>query len=204
MTDLMDTARPVAEPAAGEEPGLAGVLEALRLAAIRMLASAPRAPHRLRLEAAGVSVELGWPETAAAERFGLAPAPRDEVLALLGGSAPAMNPLPENGSHHRGNDNGRADGALLTEPRLPATDPDVHCVCAPTVGTFYRAAEPGSKPFVAVGDLVTVGQQLAIVEAMKLMIPVEADRAGRVREILATDATAVEYGERLIAIDHLG
>ncbi|NIJ11901.1 acetyl-CoA carboxylase biotin carboxyl carrier protein [Saccharomonospora amisosensis] len=70
---------------------------------------------------------------------------------------------------------------------------------APTVGVFYRAPEPGATPFVSVGDTVTAGQQVGIVEAMKLMIPVLADRAGRVTEILVPDATPVEYGEPLLA-----
>ncbi|HWB36316.1 MAG TPA: biotin/lipoyl-containing protein [Rugosimonospora sp.] len=170
-----------AGPATTGQPALDAVLEALRLAALRMLASAPHLPHRLRLEAAGVAVQLDWPS---------APPP-------LEAHAPrAMaNPLPDHGFDHP-----RANGNARTDNPVPLPEPDLHSICAPTVGTFYRAPEPGAKPFVAVGDLVVPGQQLAIVEAMKLMIPVEADRAGRIREILATDATAVEYGERLITI----
>ena len=71
---------------------------------------------------------------------------------------------------------------------------------APLVGTFYRAAQPGSKPFVEVGDHVEPGAQVAIVEAMKLMNPVEADRSGRIAAFLSPDGTAVEYGQPLIAI----
>lgn len=73
-------------------------------------------------------------------------------------------------------------------------------VCAPTVGVFYRSPEPGAKPFVDEGDAVRAGQQVAIVEAMKLMIPVEADRPGRIVEVLQPEAASVEYGERLFAI----
>jgi acetyl-CoA carboxylase biotin carboxyl carrier protein len=70
-------------------------------------------------------------------------------------------------------------------------------LCAPTVGTFYVAAEPGAAPFVAEGDLVRAGQQVGIVEAMKLMIPIEAERDGQVVAVLATNGSPVEYGDRL-------
>jgi acetyl-CoA carboxylase biotin carboxyl carrier protein len=73
-------------------------------------------------------------------------------------------------------------------------------ICAPLVGTFYRAAQPGGKPFVKVGDHVEPGHQVAIVEAMKLMNPVEADRSGCVAEFVLPDGAAVEYGQPLIAI----
>ncbi|MEO3930635.1 biotin/lipoyl-containing protein [Micromonosporaceae bacterium B7E4] len=93
-----------------------------------------------------------------------------------------------------------------TLPAVPATvDPltvpeDRHCVGAPTVGLFYRAPEPGAPPFVTVGDLVRPEQQVGIVEAMKLMIPVVAERGGRVLEIVKDDGAPVEYGEGLIVI----
>jgi acetyl-CoA carboxylase biotin carboxyl carrier protein len=73
-------------------------------------------------------------------------------------------------------------------------------ICAPLVGTFHRASQPGGKPFVELGDHVEPGRQVAIIEAMKLMNPVQADRPGRVAEFLVPDGTAVEYGQRLIAI----
>ncbi|WP_326645685.1 acetyl-CoA carboxylase biotin carboxyl carrier protein [Streptosporangium sp. NBC_01755] len=82
---------------------------------------------------------------------------------------------------------------------VPEAD-DSHHVCAPTVGTFYRAPEPGAPPFVGVGDTVEKGRQIGIVEAMKLMNPIEADRPGRVVEILASDGVPVEYGQPLFAI----
>lgn len=86
---------------------------------------------------------------------------------------------------------------------VPAATPAMH-VCAPTVGTFYHAPEPGAAPFVTVGSVVSVGQQVGIVEAMKLMLPVEADRAGRVVEILAENGASVEYGQRLLALEPAG
>jgi acetyl-CoA carboxylase biotin carboxyl carrier protein len=72
---------------------------------------------------------------------------------------------------------------------------------AEMVGTFYHASEPGAKPFVAVGDLVEPGQQVGILEAMKLMTPVKAGLCGRIAEILVADGEAVEYGQPLLAVE---
>ncbi|MFI7070014.1 acetyl-CoA carboxylase biotin carboxyl carrier protein [Micromonospora sediminicola] len=82
-------------------------------------------------------------------------------------------------------------------------DPARHVVRAPTVGVFYRAPEPGAKPFVTEGDIVQPGQQVGIVEAMKLMIPVHADAHGTVTEVLRADGAPVEYDEPLIALSPL-
>jgi acetyl-CoA carboxylase biotin carboxyl carrier protein len=71
---------------------------------------------------------------------------------------------------------------------------------AQAVGVFYRASEPGAKPFVSEGDRVRLGQQVGIIEAMKLMIPVEADAEGVVVEVLKADGEPVEYGEPLFAL----
>jgi acetyl-CoA carboxylase biotin carboxyl carrier protein len=68
------------------------------------------------------------------------------------------------------------------------------------VGTFYRAASPGAKPFVEVGDTVQVGDTLCIIEAMKLMNEIEADKAGVVKQILAENGQPVEYGQSLVVI----
>ncbi|RKN40590.1 acetyl-CoA carboxylase biotin carboxyl carrier protein [Micromonospora endolithica] len=83
----------------------------------------------------------------------------------------------------------------------PAAPVHALAVRSPVVGTFYRAAEPGAAPFVAVGDVVRPGQVVGIVEAMKLMNEVTADRAGRVVEVLAGDGQPVEYDQPLLALD---
>jgi len=75
-----------------------------------------------------------------------------------------------------------------------------HFVKSPMVGTFYRAASPGSKPFVEVGDSVQVGDTLCIIEAMKLMNEIESDKAGVVKQVLAENGQPVEYGQPLIVI----
>jgi acetyl-CoA carboxylase biotin carboxyl carrier protein len=84
----------------------------------------------------------------------------------------------------------------------PVVEPEVpgHQVRSPSVGTYYRAPEPGKPPFVREGDVVRVGQQVAIVEAMKLLLPVEADRAGRVVAVLKSDGDGVEYDEPLLVL----
>jgi acetyl-CoA carboxylase biotin carboxyl carrier protein len=78
--------------------------------------------------------------------------------------------------------------------------PGTAVVRAPLVGTLFVAPAPGADPFVAVGDQVTRGQQLAIVEAMKLMNPVSADVAGTVLEVLADDGASVEYDQPLLLL----
>jgi acetyl-CoA carboxylase biotin carboxyl carrier protein len=74
-------------------------------------------------------------------------------------------------------------------------------VTSPMVGTVYIAAEPGAAPFVSVGDKVQAGQTLVIVEAMKVMNPIPAPRAGTVTRILVRDRQPVEFGEPLLILD---
>ncbi|MDG4797257.1 acetyl-CoA carboxylase biotin carboxyl carrier protein [Micromonospora sp. WMMD1082] len=101
----------------------------------------------------------------------------------------------------------RAGGATAPAPIPPSAGPPSAepatrtAVRSPMVGTFYRAAQPGAAAFVAVGDLVRPGQVVGIVEAMKLMNEVTADRAGRVTEVLVADGQPVEYDQPLVALD---
>ncbi len=90
------------------------------------------------------------------------------------------------------------------QPAQPAKaeGPDLtNAVTSPMVGTAYLAAEPGSDPFVGVGDQVTEGQTILIIEAMKTMNQIPAPRAGRVRAILVENAEPVEFGEPLMIIE---
>jgi len=84
-------------------------------------------------------------------------------------------------------------------PVVPAAA-EGHVIKAPMVGTFYRAAAPGSASFVEVGDAVQPGDPLCIIEAMKLMNEIEADQAGIVKAILVENGQAVEYGQPLVII----
>ncbi len=76
-----------------------------------------------------------------------------------------------------------------------------HPVASPMVGTFYRAPSPDAHPFVEVGSTVSVGDPLCIIEAMKMLNEIEADRAGVVRAILKENGQPVEYGETLFIIE---
>lgn len=79
--------------------------------------------------------------------------------------------------------------------------PDPGMVPSPMVGTVYLSPEPGAAAFVKVGDTVTAGQTLLVVEAMKTFNPVPAPRAGKVKQILVTDAQPVEFGEPLLILE---
>ena len=79
--------------------------------------------------------------------------------------------------------------------------PSGHQVKSPMVGTFYRASSPGAKPFVEVGNQVSAGDTLCIIEAMKMLNEIEADKSGVVRAILKDNGEPVEYGEALFVIE---
>ena len=89
------------------------------------------------------------------------------------------------------------------ETPIPFT-PDIemvgYVVTAPMVGTFYRSTSPTDPPFVQPGDRVEAGQLIGIIEAMKIMNEITADRSGTVLEVIADNATAVEYGSPLIRL----
>ena len=72
---------------------------------------------------------------------------------------------------------------------------------APLVGTLYRRSAPDAEPFVSPGDIVSPGDTLCIIEAMKVMNEINAEEAGRVRRVLADDGEAVEYGQPLFVFD---
>ncbi len=78
---------------------------------------------------------------------------------------------------------------------------DGHIVSAPMVGTFYGAPSPDSEPFVKVGQVVSDGDPLCIIEAMKIMNPIEADRAGTITAVLVENGNPVEYEQPLFVID---
>ena len=82
-------------------------------------------------------------------------------------------------------------------PEVPA----LHAVKSPMVGTFYRSSAPGAKSFVEVGDTVKVGDTICIIEAMKILNEIEADKAGKVVQILCENGQAVEYGQSLLTIE---
>lgn len=90
--------------------------------------------------------------------------------------------------------------AALAQEALPAESTS-HSVKSPMVGTFYRSASPGAKPFVEVGSVVKEGETICIIEAMKILNEIEADKSGTVSKILCENGQAVEYGQPLYLID---
>ena len=91
---------------------------------------------------------------------------------------------------------GAAAGESAAKPK-----PNEHVITAPMVGTFYGSPSPGAKPFVEIGDEVKVGQVLCIIEAMKMMNQIEADRAGRITSIMARNGDPVEFGQPLFVVE---
>jgi acetyl-CoA carboxylase biotin carboxyl carrier protein len=90
--------------------------------------------------------------------------------------------------------------APVPTPAAPAA-PTGHIVKSPMVGTFYRASAPGAKSFVEVGQQVKEGETICIIEAMKILNEIEADKSGTVTQILCENGQAVEYGQPLFTIE---
>jgi acetyl-CoA carboxylase biotin carboxyl carrier protein len=84
---------------------------------------------------------------------------------------------------------------------LEAALPEGHIVTSPMVGTYYQSSSPGAKPFVTLGQPVQPGDTLCIIEAMKILNQIEADRAGIVRAMLIEDGHPVEFGQPLFVIE---
>ena len=95
--------------------------------------------------------------------------------------------------------NNAAIGTVVSETENLEAHPGA--VKSPMVGTAYLQAEPSSPSFVKVGDKVTVGHTLMIIEAMKVMNPIKADKSGTVSQILVDDAQPVEFGDVLVVIE---
>ena len=97
-----------------------------------------------------------------------------------------------------------APGVALPAAAAPAPVEPVepgHLVKSPMVGTFYRASSPGSKPIAEVGQAVKEGESICIIEAMKIMNEIEADKSGTVTRILCENGQAVEFGQPLFIIE---
>ncbi len=176
---------PIAGSGAAELSALSGEVESL----IRLITATD--VSELQLESGGLKILIrrGAP---AAVPAGAAP-----VLMVPAGAAPTplvLPTAPAPAAHlpampgHGGN------------PAAPTLAAGEHLVTSPMVGTFYAAPAPQEPAYVAEGDEVAVGQTVGIVEAMKMMNPIEAEVAGRVTRVLVRDAQGVEYGQPLIVI----
>lgn len=96
--------------------------------------------------------------------------------------------------------------AAAPAPATPATDAapkqaSGHALRSPMVGTFYRSPAPGAASFVEVGQSVSAGETVCIIEAMKMMNQIEADKSGTIKQILIEDGEAVEFDEALFIIE---
>jgi acetyl-CoA carboxylase biotin carboxyl carrier protein len=91
--------------------------------------------------------------------------------------------------------------AAAPAPVAAPAEPVGHTVKSPMVGTFYGAASPGAKPFAEVGTVVKEGQPICIIEAMKIMNEIEADKSGTVTKVMCENGQAVEFGQPLFIIE---
>ncbi len=110
----------------------------------------------------------------------IAPAPMMAAAPPVEAAAPAPAPTPE-----------------ATDPEIPSG----HRVTSPIVGTFYSSPSPGVKAFVEEGQRVNAGDTLCIIEAMKIMNQIEADKAGTVKAVLVENGQPVEFGQPLVVIE---
>lgn len=94
-----------------------------------------------------------------------------------------------------------AAAAPAAEESSADTTPSGHSVNSPMVGTFYTAASPGAKKFINVGDSVNEGDTICIIEAMKILNQIEADKSGVVKAILLENGQPVEFGQPLVIIE---
>jgi len=94
--------------------------------------------------------------------------------------------------------------SAVAEPAAAALEEEGYLVSAPMVGTFYSSSSPGAAPYVQVGDRVSEGDTLCIIEAMKMMNQIEADVSGTIKSIRVQNGDPVEYGQTLFVIDQRG
>jgi acetyl-CoA carboxylase biotin carboxyl carrier protein len=134
----------------------------------------------IEVEHVGLKIRVARELTVAPTAYVTAPAP---VAAPFAAPAPAAAPV--------------AEAAAAPAPAAVRGD----AVKSPMVGTAYLSPQPGADAFIKVGDTVSAGQTLLIVEAMKTMNPIAAPKAGKIVEILVADAQPVEFGEPLVVIE---
>ena len=155
----------------------ASAAEHLARTATRLVRMVDTPLSRVRIQQGDTVVELEWPRAVAPAAAAASVEPPGAVQA----SPPDQ----------------RADGAATAD----TPDRRRFHITAPMVGNFYHAPDPGAAPFVQVGDLVERGQHIGIVEAMKLMNPIQAEQPGRVVEVLVGNGHPVEYDQPLVALE---
>jgi acetyl-CoA carboxylase biotin carboxyl carrier protein len=142
--------------------------------------------------------ELEITEADGKVRIVKAGAPNMTMMAAPGYSMqPTGMPMPFAGHDSAQGSTGLQGAAAVAVSEEPAG----HAVKSPMVGTFYRSGTPGAKPFVEVGSQIKEGETICIIEAMKIMNEIEADKTGTVSHILVENGHAVEYGQPLFVIE---
>ncbi|MES0326696.1 MAG: acetyl-CoA carboxylase biotin carboxyl carrier protein [Gammaproteobacteria bacterium] len=138
------------------------------------------------LEESGIAeIEINeGEESVRISRYGSSPAPAAPVQYA---AAPAAAPI--------------AAAAPAADESSDSAIPSGHAVKSPMVGTYYSAASPGAKNFVNVGDIVAEGDTVCIIEAMKILNQIEADKSGVVKAILLENGQPVEFGQPLVIIE---
>ncbi len=158
-------------PMEPDEPGDADAVCAL---ADKLARAVPGPLSRLVVRAGSASVELEWAVATPA------------AAAAVTGTAAAAPGIPSE---------------PVADPAMDLAQSGLLELGAPLVGTFYRSPEPGAPPFVNPGDLVSPGQQVAIIEAMKMLISVTAEEHARVADVLVADGCPVEFGQPLMLLE---
>lgn len=168
------TPEPFADGADGTDPR---TLDELYRVVEGLVRVSGRSPKHVSVRLADASIDVEW-EQEGAPAAGPGTAVPDAPAGVRSADAPASD--------------GDEQGAPVK---------DALTITSPLVGTFYHSPEPGAHPFVSVGQDVDAGQQVGIVEAMKLLIPVVSERAGRVTRVLVSNAERVEYDQPLLLLE---
>jgi acetyl-CoA carboxylase biotin carboxyl carrier protein len=123
-----------------------------------------------------------------------------KVRIVKGGGASAQPFAPQ--THQLpGSPTLAAPAPMPSAPAPVTAAPAGHMVKSPMVGTFYRSASPGAKPFVEIGSQVKEGETVCIIEAMKILNEIESDKTGTITQILCENGQAVEYGQPLFVVE---
>ena len=124
----------------------------------------------------------------------------EEKVRISRGVSGTAHVVPQPGAAYAPALQPAAAAAVSSAESAPPAEQEGHVVKAPMVGTFYRASTPGGKPFVEIGQAVKAGETICIIEAMKLLNEIEADRDGVIKEVLVENGQPVEYGQPLFLI----
>jgi acetyl-CoA carboxylase biotin carboxyl carrier protein len=193
---VMENSHSASPPASALQPATVDDFLQAVCRNVAALRAGDPAVQRITVRAGDLTVELDWsaashPGDAAA---GIAAPATSAAAPSPAPPAPAVAPAGATAAQ-----NGASPVSDAADQGSPADDGQAS-IRAAVVGTFYRSAEPGAPPFVTEGDIVQPGQQVAILEAMKMMLPVEATCSGRIVEFLVDNGDPVEFDTPLIAL----